>query len=251
MITSAGYNLDSGTSCALAGTGDLVGVNPLLGALASNGGPTQTHALQSGSPALNAGNPGGCRDANGAALSIDQTGRARPETAGGRCDIGAYEVPAASSGSSGGGGGGGGSCFIATAAFGSYLHPHVQSLRNFRDDYLLTNAPGRTFVRLYYAYSPALADVIAEHASLRAATRVVLTPVIFAVEYSGQSFGLMILFMTGVMLIRRRLSRAALTGTGASREGRLFNLFPSADKFRGDGRRARSGCEWPCPESRR
>ncbi len=59
-----------------------------------------------------------------------------------------------SGGGGGGDSGGGGGCFIATAAYGSYLDPHVQILRNFRDEYLLNNRPGRVFVRLYNHYSP-------------------------------------------------------------------------------------------------
>jgi hypothetical protein len=89
--------------------------------------------------------------------------------------------PVSSPASSGGGGG----CFIATAAYGSYLHPKVMLLREFRDNYLLTNAPGRAFVALYYKVSPSFADFIARHDSLRRASRIVLTPVVLAVEYKG------------------------------------------------------------------
>ena len=89
--------------------------------------------------------------------------------------------PTTSTTSSGGGGGGGG-CFIATAAYGSYLHPHVQILRDFRDTWLLTNAPGRAFVALYYRLSPPLAGFIAQHETLRLLVRLLLAPVIFIIS---------------------------------------------------------------------
>ena len=91
-ITSNGYNLSSDSTCNFSGSGDLNGQNPKLGALHNNGGPTQTMALQKSSPALDAGNPGGCRDFAGNLLKTDQRGQPRPgggETAG--CDMGAYE----------------------------------------------------------------------------------------------------------------------------------------------------------------
>jgi hypothetical protein len=106
------------------------------------------------------------------------------------------------------GGGGGGGCFIATAAYGSYLHPKVAELRSFRDRYLLTNAPGRLFVALYYRVSPALARVIAEHDLLRAAARGLLVPLVLALEYPVPALLLMLLSGGGVgwRLTRRRQS---------------------------------------------
>jgi len=75
-------------------------------------------------------------------------------------------------------GGGGGGCFIATAAYGSLLEPHVVLLREFRDTFLLTNEPGKLFVSTYYAYSPPIADYIAQHEFLKVMVRILLLPLI-------------------------------------------------------------------------
>jgi hypothetical protein len=91
--------------------------------------------------------------------------------------INAYKSIAPSPSPPVGGGGGGGGCFIATAAFGSPLERHVQVLRDLRNQYLLTNPLGRTFVLLYYEFSPPIADFIAKNAVLRAVIRVCLYPV--------------------------------------------------------------------------
>lgn len=79
-------------------------------------------------------------------------------------------------------GGGGGGCFIATAAYGSYLDPHVMVLRDFRDKYLLTNAPGRAFVAVYYYTAPPIADFISKHEWAREIVRTMLAIVILAIE---------------------------------------------------------------------
>jgi len=72
--------------------------------------------------------------------------------------------------------GGGGGCFIATAAYGSLMEPHVKILREFRDRFLLESNFGKFFVNLYYEYSPPIADFIANHDSRRAVVRLGLLP---------------------------------------------------------------------------
>jgi hypothetical protein len=64
----------------------------MLGPLQYNGEPTQTMAVLPGSPAIDTGNPKGCKDSQGHLLKTDQLGQRRPnpEDTGG-CDRGAYE----------------------------------------------------------------------------------------------------------------------------------------------------------------
>jgi hypothetical protein len=93
-------------------------------------------------------------------------------------------------------------CFIATAAFGSYLDSHVMALRVFRDQVLLKHSWGRWFVTQYYHFSPPIAAVIAHNSTLRLITRLMLTPIIFAVEYPAY-LGIMLLLVAGTILVRR------------------------------------------------
>jgi hypothetical protein len=93
IFQSLGNNLDTdGTSGIANGVnGDLAGtlaapIDARLGPLANNGGPTRTHALLFGSPAVDAG---ACEDTSGQPLATDQRGVARPQ--GATCDIGAFE----------------------------------------------------------------------------------------------------------------------------------------------------------------
>lgn len=114
-------------------------------------------------------------------------------------------------GSGGGGSGGGGGCFIATAAYGSYLDPHVMVLRTFRDRYLSTNVPGRFFVQLYYRHSPPLADYISRHEGIRMIVRWGLTPIIYAIAYPIflPIFALMIFALLTTLCLRPELNRHA------------------------------------------
>jgi hypothetical protein len=108
--------------------------------------------------------------------------------------------------------GGSSGCFIATAAYGSYLHPQVRLLRQFRDEYLMTSAPGRAFVALYYRYSPPLADFIAGHPLLRAVTRLLLTPFVIAVVHP-LVFAATLLLLVGAIRATRPWRRRTVTFT--------------------------------------
>jgi hypothetical protein len=98
-VTSQGYNLTgSGTGCSLSGAGDVTAApanvfTDVLGVLADNGGPTQTHALifSPGNPALDA-ILSGANSCGFMPFDLDQRGVARPQ--GSACDIGAFEFEA-------------------------------------------------------------------------------------------------------------------------------------------------------------
>jgi hypothetical protein len=93
--TSNGFNFSDDASCAFAGAGDRQSAgNPGLGALADNGGPTQTRLPQTGSPLIDTIPLASCRADGAAGITTDQRGVARPQGIG--CDIGAVEAPAAS-----------------------------------------------------------------------------------------------------------------------------------------------------------
>lgn len=79
-------------------------------------------------------------------------------------------------------------CAIATAAHDSPFHPHVQVLRDFRDEYLMRSKHGRGFVELYYRYSPRIAEIISQHKPLKVAVRLHLLPLI-AFSYSMVRLG--------------------------------------------------------------
>lgn len=90
-------------------------------------------------------------------------------------------------------------CFIATAAFGSKFDWPVALLRQFRDQYLLTNSWGRTFVNYYYQQSPALAAIIAGSEPLKTMVRILLAPIVAGVYliYHPQ----LLTIITGMILL--------------------------------------------------
>ena len=112
---------------------------------------------------------------------------------------------AGSTGSSGSSGGGGGGCFIATAAFGSYAEPHVRLLRDFRDQCLLTNTPGKWFVSMYYRYSPFWANLINIHAWCKPIVRLALMPLVcisyIMVNTSAASMLIIVILLFVVFMI--------------------------------------------------
>ncbi len=90
-VTSLGYNLSSDNGGGvLTGPGDQINTDPLLGPLQNNGGPTFTHALLPGSPAINTGDPSFTPPP-----SFDQRGPGFVRVVSGRIDKGSFEVQAA------------------------------------------------------------------------------------------------------------------------------------------------------------
>lgn len=94
-ITDAGYNISDDASCGFSATGSQSSTNPMLSTagLANNGGATQTIALQSGSPAIDAIPVADCTDQASPPnpITTDQRGLLRPDPGEQLCDIGAYE----------------------------------------------------------------------------------------------------------------------------------------------------------------
>ena len=100
--------------------------------------------------------------------------------------------------------GDGGPCFIATAAYGSPLHPYLGVLREVRDRYIRTNSAGRFFLSIYERHAPSLAALIARHEILKSLTRAALLPVLglcFLLLYTGPVTLLSFLVVLSVFLV--------------------------------------------------
>lgn len=90
-VISRGYNVSSDDAGGyLTGPGDQINTDPLLGVLQDNGGPTSTHALLPGSPAIDSGDPTFTPPP-----FYDQRGPGFDRVVNGRIDIGSFEVQAA------------------------------------------------------------------------------------------------------------------------------------------------------------
>lgn len=147
-LRSEGYTLvgsNAGCSITLNGSGNIIGdvaggglpVDPMLTTLADWGGPTHTHMLIEGSPAVDAGNPNPVLDGMPPACEPeDQRDTARPRdgdnNGGAVCDIGAVEG-VFNYGSGGGGGGAGGPMLLLLVALAAWRHrTHKQGRRQAR-----------------------------------------------------------------------------------------------------------------------
>jgi hypothetical protein len=191
-------------------TGVASGVAPYTWSVVGLGGLPDGLSLGSATGDTNiiSGTPSSAGTFSFTVQAVDSIGTASQKTLSITVADASSSSSSASSSSNGttGGGGGGGGCFIATAAFGSYLHPHVVALRDFRDKRLMTNPLGLEFVKLYYRYSPPVANLIRSHDSLRIITRTALAPVVLAVEYPSSLLSLLCFGCVVAILRRRRLT---------------------------------------------
>lgn len=106
------------------------------------------------------------------------------------------------------------SCFIATAAYGSKWSLKVQTFRDFRNKFLLSNKIGRQLVKFYYKHSPRYAHMIAKSESARGMARIALSP-IWLFAKASLKFGvlptllLLIGFATAPFILLARRLRTA------------------------------------------
>jgi ABC-type dipeptide/oligopeptide/nickel transport system permease component len=112
-------------------------------------------------------------------------------------------------------------CFIATAAYGYYSAPEVQALREFRDQYLLTNRAGSAFVRWYYEYGPVAAAYLDAHPGYKPVVRTALMPAVgLALFMTGTSFFIKavvgVLMLIIALMIANTFFRKRLSGSGGT-----------------------------------
>lgn len=96
-------------------------------------------------------------------------------------------------------------CFIVGSAHGSYLAPHIVTLRNFRDRYFLTNPIGKWFVKFYYRHSPPIADYIRVNKLPRTIVRSILTLIVYTIEYPVTA--VLILLVLPILIRQRKQLR--------------------------------------------
>jgi phosphate-selective porin OprO and OprP len=111
-----------------------------------------------------------------------------------------------------GDGKGGGFCFVATATYNDPDAAEVRVLRRWRDECLSDSSLGRSFIRAYYRNSPPLAAWIAVHPMARSVSRLLLQPVVWAVQiwlHASWIYGLLALCL-GRRLLRRLRQKGKL-----------------------------------------
>ncbi len=111
-------------------------------------------------------------------------------------------------GSGGGGGDGSGyyyyGCFIATAAYGSSVDPHVKVLSDFHKKYFTTSRAGRALTDFYHQYAPPIADFISRHETARIAVRMALTPAVYVIQDPATALFMMAALLGGMATARKR-----------------------------------------------
>jgi len=113
-----------------------------------------------------------------------------------------------------------GGCFIATAAYGTPMAQDIEVLRDFRDQYVLTNPMGEASVELYYITSPPIADFITDHPTLKPVVRAGLKPIVVMSSVAVNTtlapklaiLSSVALFSTLLVIwLRRRASRSSIS----------------------------------------
>jgi hypothetical protein len=91
---------------------------------------------------------------------------------------------------------------------GSPVHPHLDTLRDFGDKYLMPSGFGRKLVELYCRYSPNIASFIARHKLLKVAIRINLLPVIafssLMVNFGPAATAVVLVFMPVFLILFMR-----------------------------------------------
>ena len=106
----------------------------------------------------------------------------------------------------------GGFCFVATAGFGSYFHPSVALLREFRDSVLAKFDLGKRFIAAYYEYGSYPAGIIKDSSLLRATSRTLLMPLVISSWFFTTVLGriLMISWLISIAFFAFKSGRKAL-----------------------------------------